>query len=151
MIVRHRIENTCNATLLCRSPQNRKSLWRTCCATSLERVKNNNQVERSKFVGKRTREQVSSSIILKSMFFNAHPLLSRPAASGTAKHSTPDSTGGDDRKRPVRWGMAWSLERWKCCCENLQFARRKVLVQGGRNLPDGDAQARQYPRIHCCW
>lgn len=84
------------------------------------------------------------------MFFNAHPLLSRPAASGTAKHSPPDSAGGDDRKRSVWRGMAWSLERRERCCENLQLARRKVLVQRGRNLPDGDAQARQYPWIHRC-
>lgn len=97
-----------------------------------------------------SRAQGSSSIILKFVFFNAHPLPSRPATSGTAEHSPPDSAGGNDRKGSLRRGLAWPLEGRERRREDLQLARGEVLVQGGRDLSDGDAQARQHPRVHRC-
>jgi len=80
-------------------------------------------------------------IILKFTFFNAHPLSSRPATSGTTEYSAPDSAGRNDRKRPLRRGLARSLARRKCCCEDLQLARGEILVPRSRNLSDGDAEA----------
>lgn len=73
---------------------------------------------------------------------------SRFAASGTAEYRAPDPAGGNDREGSFRRGLARPMERRERRREDIQFARGTILVQRGRDLPDCDAQARQYLGIH---
>jgi hypothetical protein len=76
-------------------------------------------------------------------------MFGRSPTAGAAVDCPPDPADGYNREGPLRRGVAGALARGERGRQDILLARGVLLVQRGRDLPDGDAATREYTRVHC--
>ena len=88
------------------------------------------------------------AMLLSSPFF---VFVIRSSSTCATYHCSTNPPWWDHWQGSVRRGVVWPLERRKCCCENIFFSWRALMVPGSWDLPDSHAEAWKHFGIYCCW